>query len=288
MSQSWADNSRVVFSSVDPAGHETIRVINVDTGRVEHGPFVDFHPGHEARNGKVLMSRRGGARPAGSAAPGPGAGETTATGLHELDIATGKLRLVLAHAGSIHHVQYSPDGRKALFNANDNYNVSIVNLDGTGFRVLDGPDRRKPMHVQWYDNHSFFGGIHEKRTLGVDLDKHHLHETYRWNLDGEITDFLAGICCHGATRADHRYFAGESWYGSDPVALWIYARGRRQPLATIYSHRFPRIVWNNGGRHHVNPAFSRDGMRLYYKKTVARDTSQAFVCDLTGLVEPMH
>ena len=69
--------------------------------------------------------------------------------------------------------------------------------------------------------------------------------------------------------------------------LRLYARGSRDSLHTIFSHNFVRPTWKNG-RHHVNPSFSRDGMRLYYKKAVNENTSHACSYDLTGLVSPQE
>ena len=70
--------------------------------------------------------------------------------------------------------------------------------------------------------------------------------------------------------------------------LYLYARGRSQPIKTIYSHRFPGVVWESNTSAHANPSFSRDGMRIYYNKAVNENTSQAFCYDLTGLVPPMR
>ena len=70
--------------------------------------------------------------------------------------------------------------------------------------------------------------------------------------------------------------------------LRLYRRGQSKPMADIFSHRFAHVTWENGGRHHVNPSFSRDGMRLYYKRAVNENTSQAFSYDLTGLVSPLR
>jgi hypothetical protein len=142
------------------------------------------------------------------------------------------------------------------------------------------------MHFQWFDEQTLFGYV-VPNVIGADPNTHLMHEMYRWNLDGEIIEQLAGYGCHGAARSDGKYFAGESWYGSDPIVLRLYARGSRDSLHTIFSHHFVRPTWQNG-RHHVNPSFSRDGMRLYYKKAVNENTSHAFSYDLTGLVSPLE
>jgi len=264
--QSWVDDKRIVFVS-DGA----IRIIHADTGKIEFGPLKGFHCGHYARGGKVLLYKY------------PNAGSKQ-QGLHEFDTATGKMRLVLPHSKGIWHVQYSPDGRKALFTTDGNTHLVVANLDGSGIKMFPS---KKPMHFQWFDDQSFFGYAYQG-VVGVDLNKHREYELYRWNLDGKVIEYLAGHGCHGAAREDGKYFAGESWYQSKPIKLRLYAQGSREPLLTIFSHSFDKVTWFNGGRHHVNPSFSRDGMRLSYNKTVNENTSHAFSYDLTGLVSPMQ
>lgn len=265
LEQSWVDDKRIVFAS-----EGATYVINVETGRIDFGPFKGFIPAHFAMGGKVLMY--------------PGGDSSKQQGLYELDTATGKMRLVLPYTKDICHVQYSPNGRKALFTTDGNTHLVVANLDGSGIKVLPG---KKPMHFQWFDDQSFFGYA-QKGVVGVDLKKHRKYELYLWDLDGKIIEHLAGHGCHGAGRVDGKYFAGESWYDSNPIVFRLYSRGQRKPLAEIFSHRFAHVTWRDGGRHHVNPSFSRDGMRLYYKKAVSKNTSHAFCYDLTGLVSPMQ
>ncbi len=187
LGQSWVDDKRIVFAS-----QGATRIVNADTGKMDFGPFKGFSPAHFAVGGKVLMYLSGG-------------DSTKQQGLYEFDTATGKMRLVLPYTKSINHAQYSPDGRKALFTTNGNFNLAVVNLDGTGLKVF--PDQ-KPMHFQWFDKQSFFGYVREG-VLGVDLDKHDLNkqrdkELYRWDLEGRIIEHLAGYGCHGAARADRK------------------------------------------------------------------------------------
>ena len=263
--QNWLDDNRIVFLS-DGA----TRIINADTGKIEFGPWKDLQAGHYARDGKILL------RTITDAA-------SPSLGIHEFDAASGKIRLVLPYSKRIGHMQYSPDGRKVLFKTEHDF-LAVANLDGSDIRIHYG---KKPMHVQWFDDKSFFGYA-QPGVVGVDLKKHNKHELYRWNLDGEIIEYLAGHGCHGTGRKDGKYFAGESWYGSNPIELRLYARGSRESLRKIFSHSFVQVTWRNGGRHHVNPSFSRDGMRLYYNKAVNENTSHAFSYDLTGLVSSME
>lgn len=265
LQQSWVDNERIVFS--EPG---STSVINASTGEIEFGPFEGFAPAHFGLGGKVLMYAR-----EKTSSHGPG--------IYELEAGTGKMRTVLDYDKGIWHLQSSPDGRKALFTTAGNTHLALVNLDGTGFKQFPG---KKPMHFQWFDNESFFGYAHAG-VVGCDFDEHRKHDLYRWNLEGRIVEHLAGHGCHGAARRDGKYFAGESWYGSNPIVFRVYSRGQREPAIEVFSHSFVHVTWRDGGRHHVNPSFSRDGRYLYYNKAVADNVTQAFRYDLAGLVEPM-
>lgn len=264
MQQSWVDNDRIVFSDKEGA-----YIINANTGTIEFGLYKGLTVGHFAQNGKVLLVQN--------------SDSTRDKGLYELDIATGAMRLALPDDKSISHAQYSPSGLKVAVKYSNLKNLAVVNLKSGEIKVL--PGRQKPMHFQWFDNQSFFG-YSDANVVGIDTSKHIIHEMYRWNLDGQIIEHLSGQGCHGAARFDGKYFAGESWYNSDPIVLRLYSRGQRKALVDIFSHSFVELTWEHGGRNHVNPSFSRDGMRLYYNKAVNRNTSYAFSYDLTGLVSP--
>ena len=263
LQQSWINDTHIVFVS----GGATY-VVNADTGIVEFGPYEGFHPAHHGRDGKILLYRH--------------RDSPAQDGIHQLDVTTGEMNLVLPYEGTVNHLQVSPDGRRVLFTTRGNRFLVVASLDGSSLQVLPG---KKPMHFQWFDNDSLFGYT-ENLVVGFDPDLHHIHEMYRWNLQGKIVEHLAGHGCHGAGRPDRGVFSGESWYVSDPISLFLYARGGREPLAKVFTHRFLHLTWRNGGRHHVNPSFSRDGMRLYYNRAVRENVSHAYSCDLTGVVSP--
>jgi len=264
LSQSWVDNKRIIF-----ADKTLTAIVNADTGRIEFGPWKGYYLAHYPRDGKVLIY--------------PIDRSIKPQGLRELDTGTGEMRMVLPYKEIDWHVMYSPSGKKVLFTTNNNSTLVLAELGGKVIKEFPG---EKPMHYQWFDDNSIFGYAH-KGVFGVDLKKHRQYDLYRWNLEGEIIEHLAGYGCHGAGRADNEYFVGESWYFAPRIALRLYKRGRTKPLAEIFSHRFAHVTWRNGGRHHVNPSFSRDGMRIYYNKAVNKNTTQAFSYDLTGIVEPM-
>ena len=47
------------------------------------------------------------------------------------------------------------------------------------------------------------------------------------------------------------------------------------------SHSFKNVTWDM--RAHVNPAFSRDGKRLYYNRATSDAMNEVWYADLSGL-----
>ena len=76
---------------------------------------------------------------------------------------------------------------------------------------------------------------------------------------------------------DKQWFAGESWYRSDPV-LYLYRKGSTNATAVLMSHNFRHVTWDL--RAHVNPAFSRDSKRLYYNRATSESLNEVWCADL--------
>ena len=261
LGQAWVDDEHIVCHGYHEGS--AVYVVNTNSGDVVRR-FLRHGMGHYPVDGKIALTRK--LRPETS--------EDAA--LYEYDTNTGALRLVREFSSSLNHVQYSPSGKRILFTMNNNTNLGMVNSNGSGFVELEGD---KPMHFQWYDEDSIFGYT-LKGIVGYDPRKHHEKELYRWNLKGEITEYLAGYGCHCAASADRNFFAGESWYESENIALRLYKRGERKALRTVFVHSFKDVVWKP--RSHVNPSFSPNGNRLYFNKAVDRDTTKAFYHELNA------
>ena len=82
---------------------------------------------------------------------------------------------------------------------------------------------------------------------------------------------------------DKNWFAGDSFYFEDPVRLYLYRSGQTIPSAVIFEHEGVFPTWILSG--HVNPAFSRDGHRLYYNRPVGNKLIQIYCVDLSSLAE---
>ena len=103
-------------------------------------------------------------------------------------------------------------------------------------------------------------------------------ELRRWRRDATVVETLGGYGCHPAMSPDRRWIATETWYGSEPVRLMLYKHGRLVPDRLLDVMVEAKTVW--GIHAHVNPAFSRDGKRVYFARAVAEGLTQAYYVDL--------
>ena len=282
----WVDDDSVAFSP--PGGvNGAIYVVNVDTGTVEHGPYKGGFLGDNNHGGKILMSIR---------YPKSNLGDR---GVYELDTNTGKVRQIFKASDfvqyydkykwkgdrdytkwKIAHVKYSTDGSLIAFvvippGEGRKYNLFTCKPDGSDL-VYWGGD--KPMHYSWFDHNTIFGSDSEVKDGNSDNNY-----IKRWSRNKEYIETLAGFGCHVAMSPDKQWFAGETWYKSNPIKLFIYKRASEVPAEVIFEHSFADMVWKYGG--HVNPSFSRDGKRLYYTRAVSNQLKQAYYCDISSVVE---
>jgi Tol biopolymer transport system component len=174
----------------------------------------------------------------------------------------------------IRHPKYSPDGSKIAFRIDigdgeiDNHLVTM-NIDG-GDIIYFGP---KPMHFAWFDNETMMG--HDNQ---IDDGQPNDRSARRWTLDGEFIETLAGEGNHLSVTEDRELYATESWYNENPVILRVYRKGITTPVLQINVSTDSQTVWELGN--HVNPAFSRDGRRLYFHNNQGLGVSQAFMIEL--------
>ncbi|MEM8873553.1 MAG: hypothetical protein AAGD32_04775 [Planctomycetota bacterium] len=294
--QQWIDNDTVAYSG----GHHfagDVYLVNADTGETEHGPFEGAMLGDNSYDGYVLISVWD---DAGNAAP---------QGLHELDSRTGRVKMLFTTSelatiyneqwddGSddprgwfIAHPKFSTDGSHIAFtvstnNMLDRSYTSYGNVKGKQHlftAVRDGSDLRywgidKPMHFDWFDEDKLWGADIGVGQAIKEADASHLMRV--WDRDKNLVETVAGVGCHVARSADGRWYAGESWYRSNPVVMRLYRHGEMEAAAVLFESPYPDIVWETH-RAHINPAFSHDSKRLYYKRPVGPNLVQAFVVDV--------
>lgn len=279
----WLDNQRIqMFASFDgkPSGSA---VVNIN-GTVELGPYPGMEILHEPVRGKVLLSSQNDRAKFGK-------------GLFVLDAATGKATKVcderdfIKYADkmpdmkypdywAITHPTWSKDGSYIAVCIESRRPKSAVGEYLFSFRpdftdvVFFG---KKPMHFNWYDDHDSIFGNDRAVQDGVENN----NSIRRWTRDGKWIENLAGApATHNAMSPDKRWFAGESWYKTDPV-LCLYRKCSTNATATLMSHNFRHVTWEL--RAHVNPAFSRDGKRLYFNRATRESLNEVWCADLSGL-----
>ena len=278
----WVDNRRIQVSGVWDGKQRGPAIVNIN-GTVEFGPYSRMEILHEPVNGKVLLL----------------GGENRASlgrGLFVLDPATGKTSKVcderdfVKYADRmpdmkdpaywvISHATWSKDGSYIALCLQSNKPKAPIGEYLFSFRpdftdvVFFG---KKPMHFNWYEGHqSIFGN---DRAVQDGLENN--NSIRRWTRDGKWIETLAGAATHNTMSPDKQWFAGESWYNTDPV-ITLYRKGSTNATATLMSHNFRHVTW--GMRAHVNPAFSRDGKRLYYNRATSESLNEVWCSDLSGL-----
>jgi len=268
----WVDNRRIVYQS---GYHETF-VVDADTGQTVLGPLAGQLQ-HNAHDGRFLICLNKREAP------------PEKRGLYSVDAHTGEQRLILPtrtllpfadriqipdpDRWVIQHGQWSEDGSliaMKLWAANGiPCMLFTCKADGSDI-VCFGP---KPMHFQWYDEQTLFG--HDDKVAdGLPDNK----ELRRWRRDATVVETLGGYGCHPAMSPDRQWIATETWYGSEPVRLMLYERAELAPDRLLDIMAEAETVWAIHA--HVNPAFSRDGKRVYFTRAVAAGLSQAYYVDL--------
>lgn len=269
----WIDDNLIAYCgghlTRNPDGSKTNRavyVIDSKTGNIKFGPFTNGFLGDNSKRGRILITVD---------EDGSNLGER---GLYEVDTLTGNIKCLFkitdfseysnrfswkgfkpkARNWMVTHANYSTSGEKISFEVAPGGGVSLLftcNADGSDLHFW-GKD--KPLHEQWFDDDTLCGA--DEITNDGYPDNLFLR---RWNLQREVIETLAGPVNHIAISPNRQFFAGESFYRSNPVALWVYERGNTTPIAKIDAGN-SELIWGDTG--HVNPSFSRDGKRLYFHR----------------------
>lgn len=173
----------------------------------------------------------------------------------------------------IYHPQLSPGGSYISIRLDTGKgieNLVTCAVGGTDVRIFRSS--KKPLHQQWYDDTTLFA---HQRGGGPDQLK-----GQRWDRDGKHLETLSGPGNHLGMSPDRKYLVSENIYTSDPVVMKLYRAGNPEPLAVLMNVPAGSI-WNRST--HVNPAFSRDGKRVYFNKPVD-GMPQVHRIDLSSLI----
>lgn len=275
----WADNETLIYGS--PSEYE-IYLHNIKNGKVKQyvgGQISDY----SEKNKKLLFINKN--------------KEREKVGVYMLDFNTNirkclvsvqDIALLKDEIGTdnpvgywrIDHPYWSPDGNKINFQIKTAKDKSLREHDYIFYSDENGRDihfiGRKPMHVQWWDNRSVFGHDWQDK-----MDYH----MRRYDLNGTVLEELSGPGCHGAVSPNQNWIVTESWYGSDPIKLFLYKKGETKPAKLLYQQ--PAVVkgikfWEV--RSHIHPAFSRDGGKVYFNGQGRDGKSKVWCYDLSEIL----
>lgn len=279
----WIDNDRVAFFD-----NGIIRLVNIRTGKDLLNKQIKADGlGHQPWQDKILYNIY----------MDDGRGEA---GTYELDCHTQQTRLVLSvkdcakvplpaylqskdidslqHWRTLHS-QYSPDGKKIAFrldvgSSEKSQLLGICNRDGSGLKIMN-----KALHFFWYDNTSIVGHLQVDKNGNRPEAPEKRYTLTRWDLKGNVLqEVMTPPGNHLAMSPNRQYFVSETFYQTNPVVVKLYTIGHPEATVTIAGFDPYDITWKR--RFHVNPAFSRDGKRLYYSKPLNEKYAGTFYCEI--------
>lgn len=276
----WASNEILIYGS---STEYEIYHHNIKTGKVKKyvgGQISDY----SVANNKLLFINKD--------------KEREKVGFYVLDFNTGDRKCLISREDiaflksemgtenpveywRLDHPYWSPDGKKINFQAKTDKKNSTREDDYIFYADEEGKNIKyiglKPMHVQWWDNESVYGHDWQDK-----MDYH----MRRYDLEGNMLEEITGPGCHGTVSPDRNWVVTESWYGSDPIKVFLYKKGETEPVKLLFQQ--PAVV--NGikfweVRSHIHPAFSRDGKKVYFNGQGNDGKSKIWCYDLSELMK---
>lgn len=279
----WIDDHRIAFFD-----QGIIRIISANNGHdLLKEKIVCSGLGHYPHGNSILYDIYG-----GKGIDGPG--------IYELDVNTFKHKLILSNDDIAKiglpsfiptqkvapvaqwralHCQYSPNGKKIAFRLDvgpfeEGQLQGICNRDGSGLKIMV-----QTLHSIWYDDESMVGHLRYEKTGEKPSDLSQRFTLVRVDLDGNIIQRSpTPRGNHLGISPDKQWFASETFYQTNPVVFKLYHKRYPEDSIEIAKYDPYDMVWKR--RFHVNPAFSRDGKRLYYSKPLNQKYAGIFYYDL--------
>ncbi|MGC4233435.1 MAG: hypothetical protein QM594_10695 [Niabella sp.] len=279
----WVDNRRIaIFDS------GRVRLIDVRSGRDLLKKEIKADGlGHYPFRNKILYNIY----------TNNGRGEQ---GIYELDCNTQQVRLILSINDCAKqqlpgflkkediaavanwrplHSQYSPDGKKIAFRLDigpspEAQLQGICNSDGSGLKIMI-----QTLHSIWYDNESMIGHLRFDEDGKRPKDREQIFTLVRVDLEGNVIQ--RGMTPRGnhlAVSPDRKWFASETFYDTNPVIFKVYPNGHPEKAIEIARYDPLNVTWKR--RFHINPAFSRDGKRIYFSKPLNEKFNGIFYSEI--------
>ncbi|OQB15590.1 MAG: hypothetical protein BWY15_00302 [Firmicutes bacterium ADurb.Bin193] len=282
--QIWLDNNTIAYSDSTPGKGKITHIVNT-SGEEVHPPIM-ANIGHgDAPNGAVALLVDKKNYPNGSTLGRNGVymyKNGAVTKIADLEDDLGNLKDQLTGSDnpkdwSMYHAQISANGtyiaiRLDTDSKEENKFIITFKTDGTDFKIFDN---KKPLHQQWYDDSTLFA--HDKDAGANGQPK---HTAKRFDRDGNFIETLAGPGNHPGMSPDRKYLASETLYNISPIIMRLYRAGNTTPIAVLM-HEEAGKIWTY--RMHVDPAFSRDGKKVYFNKPMG-DMIQAYRVDISGVM----
>lgn len=285
----WIDNQRLAFRSTG-GNHNTIYVLNVDTGEVLHE--IAAHKGSIAHVAVRQKLAFGVAQPSNVKANRERYPAIDEPGLYMLDVPSGEISKIVTLKKINEFFRsrgYTPKEDATFVHVIPNFEVSRVMTrwvpEGSGRGLLLSHDMNgedmvvfndRPLHQLWYDNDTY---------IAVDRRGQRVNENriVHFKQDGTVIDVLAGPGNHYDISPDRQWLVTDSNYHQTPITIRLYQRGKLEPAAVLDRHSYGKAVWDKGA--HENPVFSRDGQHVYFTRAVSNNRVRAVRADVSSIVK---
>lgn len=285
---SWVDDHRIAYVSREGKGGHMIYVVDADRSEVLFGPIYGALC-HDSQQHLIAFGVTPELIRENKNYP-----QINTAGIYTLDCDTGEIRLVIRTEKLLDffkknglsltekpygtsHIQLNPSATRimSMWSSQEYRVIASWDMNGEDIRIV----HKKPVHQIWYDDASYIATYDDKTDPERRLGK---QQMYRYSLDGERLEYLAGLGNHVDGSPDREWYVTDSLNFHDPISIHLYKKGNHEPFALLDSHRYTELVWNT--KVHSNPAFSRDGSRVYYTRPVNHTMVKACYIDISEII----
>lgn len=285
---SWIDDDRIVYVSREGFNSHSIFVVDSSNGQVLYGPLYGSVC-HQSQQNLVAFGITPSELEANKAFP-----QITDAGIYTLNCDDGEIRLIIRTDDLLtffkncglnlserpygtSHIQINPSATRimSMWGLEEYRVIASWNMTGEDIRIV----HKKPVHQIWYDDESFLATYDDRTDPERRLGRQQMN---RYSLDGERIEYIAGLGNHVDVSPDRNWFVTDSLNFHDPVSIYLFRKGNHEPYMQLDSHRYLDLTWKTSV--HSNPAFSRDGRRLYFTRPFSDNVIKACYIDLSTTI----